>query len=124
MGQFVAEIWGWNQAWQRSDFNQHFDPENITLVLVGNELVGYCQVEDQGKVLFIRMLLLIPEYQSKGIGSYLISAVIESARAQSKDVSLQVFKVNKRARRFYEHHGFRVTNTTPSSFTMTFNPDK
>jgi ribosomal protein S18 acetylase RimI-like enzyme len=118
MGEFVADIWGWDQGWQRSDFNKHFEPENITVVLAGNELVGYCQVEDQGQELFVRMLLLLPEYQERGIGTRLINAVIESAKAQSKNVSLQVFKVNKRARRFYERRGFRVTGTTARYATM------
>ncbi len=121
MEQFVADIWGWNQGWQRSDFNKHFDPKNITVVLAGNEIVGYCQVEDQGQELFIRMLLLLPEYQGKGIGGRLIKEVIESAKAESKDVSLQVFKVNKRARAFYERHGFHMTGSTPSSVIMTLN---
>jgi GNAT superfamily N-acetyltransferase len=92
--------------------------------LAGNKLVGYCHVEDRGSALFIRMLLVLPEFQGKGIGTRLISAVIESARARSKGVSLQVFKVNKPARRFYAHHGFRVAGATPGSITMTHGPGK
>lgn len=122
MGQFIARIWGWRQGWQRSDFNKHFDPDNITVAVMGNKLIGYCHVENQGPELFIRMLLLLPEYQGRGIGTRLVNAVIESARAQSKGVSLQVFKVNKRAIRFYRHHGFRVAGTTPAGFTMELDP--
>lgn len=123
LGQFVTEIWGWDQAWQQREFARHFDPENITVAVVDGKPVGYCHVEEQAHELFIRMLLLRPDYQGRGIGTRLLNAVIESAQAQSKGVSLQVFKLNKRARKFYERHGFRVDSTTPDSIRMTFNPD-
>ncbi len=116
MKEYITEIWGWDQKWQENDFRKHFNPENITVARVENTVIGYSQVEDRGNQLFIRMLLLLPKYQRKGIGTRLLSAVIEKAKAkakaQSKDIALQVFKVNERARNFYTHHGFQVQGET------------
>jgi ribosomal protein S18 acetylase RimI-like enzyme len=124
MKEYIAEIWGWDQEWQENDFTKHFSPGNITVVREENKVIGYSQIEDQGNQLYIRMLLLLPNQQRKGIGSRLLNAVIEKANAQSKGIALQVFKVNERARRFYEYHGFQVQGETPSSFTMVFMPNK
>ncbi len=124
MKEYITGIWGWDQEWQENDFVKHFSPENITVVREENKAIGYSQIEDQGNQLYIRMLLLLPNHQRKGIGSRLLNAVIEKAKAQSKGIALQVFKINEQARRFYEHHGFHVQSETPSSFTMVFMPNK
>ena len=122
MKEYITEIWGWDQEWQENDFKKHFYPENITLVKEEKKAIGYSQIEDQGNQLYIRMLLLLPNNQRKGIGSRLLNAVIQKAKAQSKGIALQVFKANEQARRFYEHHGFYVQGETSSSFTMLFRP--
>lgn len=120
MKDYIAEIWGWDKEWQEKDFIKHFNPENITVVKQDNKAVGYSQIEEKGNQLYIRMLLLLPNFQRKGIGSQLINTVIEKSRAQSKDISLQVFNINEQAKKFYEHHGFQVYGETPTSFIMVF----
>jgi len=124
MKEYIAEIWGWDQEWQEQDFIKHFSPENITVVRKDNKAIGYSQIEDHGHRLYIRMLLLLPQHQHKGIGSRLLNAVIEKAKVQSKSLALQVFKINAQAKRFYERHGFQVQGETPSSLTMVFMPNK
>ncbi len=117
---FIIEIWGWDEEWQENDFIKHFCPGNITVVWEENKAIGYSQIEDQGDQLYIRMLLLLPSHRSKGIGSRLLNAVIEKAKAQSKNIALQVFKVNEQAKMFYEYHGFQIQGETPYSFIMVF----
>ena len=124
MKEYITEIWGWDREWQENDFKKHFHPENITLIKEGSRVIGYSQIEDQGDQLYIRMLLLAPNRQREGIGSQLLHGVIEKAKAQSKAIALQVFKINKQAIGFYEHHGFQVQSETPSSFVMTLIPGK
>ncbi len=124
MKEYIIEIWGWDQEWQENDFTKHFIYENITMVREESKAIGYSQIEDQGNQLYIRMLLLLPNYHRKGIGSRLLNAVIEKANEQSKVVALQVFKVNERAKGFYQYHGFKVKGETTSSFAMVFMPNK
>lgn len=124
MKEYITEIWGWDQEWQENDFIKHFSPGNITVVKEENKVIGYSQIEDQGSQLYIRMLLLKPNRQRKGIGSRLLNAAIEKAKAQSKGIALQVFKGNEQAKRFYEYHGFQAQGETPSNFTMVFMPNK
>lgn len=124
MKEYITEIWGWNQEWQENDFKKYFNPENITVVSDEKETIGYSQIEDQGNQLYIRMLLLLPGHRRKSIGSRLLNAVIHRAKAQSKGIALQVFKVNEQAKRFYEQHGFQVQGETQNSFAMVFMPNK
>lgn len=115
---FISDIWGWDEQWQRTDFSTHFDPRGVTLAFQDGELVGYSHVEHRDGQLFIRMIVVHPRYQRKGIGKKLLESVIASASEQSKNVGLEVFKINDVAREFYERHGFNVEGETLTSHIM------
>lgn len=115
---FISEIWGWDEQWQKNDFSAHFDPQGITLVHQEHALVGYSHVENQGGPLFIRMIVIHPHHQRKGIGRKLLESVIASGNEQSKGVGLQVFKINDGAKKFYERFGFNVEGEIPTSYVM------
>ena len=118
MRSYVSEIWGWDEAWQENDFSTHFDPRCVTLVHKGRALVGYSHVENGGGRLFMRMIVVHPDHQRKGIGTKLLESVIASGEEQSKSVGLEVFKINHEAKKFYEKHGFNVEGETSSSYVM------
>lgn len=114
----ISRIWGWEEQWQQKDFASHFDPHGISLACQGRTLAGYSQVEHRDGLLFIRMMVVHPEFRRKGIGRKLLGDVIASADMQSKSIGLEVFKINNAARSFYESDGFKVEGATPSSFIM------
>lgn len=115
---FISDIWGWDEQWQRADFSTHFDPRKATLAFQGDNLIGYSQVENRDDQLFIRMIVVHPHHQQRGIGKELLGSVIVSARDQSKNTGLEVFKINAVARAFYEKHGFNIVGETPTSHIM------
>lgn len=58
---------------------------------------------------------ILPDYQSKGIGSKLIKAFCDNLREQNvKGVMLIVGTENEGARRFYERNGFILLQDKPS----------
>lgn len=58
-------------------------------------------------------------YRSKGIGQALLDALLEALReSEIERVSLQVFKDNDRAVRFYERNGFVASGTLPGEIKM------
>ncbi len=120
---YVSEIWGWNVQWQENDFSTHFNPQGITLVHKEQDLAGYSQVENRGDQLFIRMIVVHPHHQRKGIGSKLLESVIASGKEQSKNIGLEVFKINVEAKKFYERYGFNVGGETSSSYLMGHMPN-
>jgi ribosomal protein S18 acetylase RimI-like enzyme len=120
---YISEIWGWDEQWQENDFSTHFDLQGITLVCKEHELVGYSQVENRGGQLFIRMIVVHPHHQRKGIGSKLLESAIASGKKQSKSIGLEVFKINDDAKKFYERYGFNVESETTSSFVMGLMPN-
>ena len=108
---FISDIWGWDERWQRADFSTHFNPRCVTLASQEDQLAGYSHVENRGSQLFIRMIVVHPHHQQKGIGKKLLESVITSAGEQSMNIGLEVFKINDVARAFYERHGFNTDRT-------------
>ncbi len=123
MRSYVSKIWGWDEQWQESDFSAHFDPKGITLVHNGRELVGYSHVENRGDQLFLRMIVVHPHHQRKGIGGKLLESVITLGKEQSKRIGLEVFKINNEAKKFYERYGFNIEGKTASSYVMGLMPN-
>jgi len=123
MRDYISKIWGWDDQWQENDFSSHFDPEGITLVHKEQELAGYSHVENRGDQIFIRMIVVHPRHQHKGIGSRLLESVIAEGKEQSKGIGLEVFKINHEAMKFYERYGFNVEDETSSSYVMGMMPN-
>lgn len=115
---YISKIWGWDEQWQEKDFSTHFVPEGITLVHEENELVGYSHIDNRDGQLFIRMIVVHPHHQRKGIGEKLLESILASGKEQSKKVGLEVFKINNEAKKFYEKYGFNVEGESSSSYIM------
>jgi len=83
-----------------------------------HELVGYSHVENRGDHLFIRMIVVHPRHQRMGIGRKLLAFVITLGAEQSKGIGLEVFKINRKVKKFYERYGFSIEGETPNSYVM------
>jgi ribosomal protein S18 acetylase RimI-like enzyme len=118
MKEHVSRIWGWDEAWQTGDFDKHFLPDQITVVMVENQIVGYIHVDSRDETPHVRMMCILPEYQGKGLGSTLLRSFIQRVSAEGKNVKLGVFKINSAARRLYERLGFETCGETTTHYEM------
>lgn len=117
MKPYVTAIWGWDQAWQERDFERYFCRQNLLVGWRGGELAGFSQVEPRGDHLFVRMLIVAAAHRCHGLGSRLLEDGIRMQGA-GKAVELEVFKINERARHFYEARGFRTKGESAISYIL------
>jgi ribosomal protein S18 acetylase RimI-like enzyme len=108
MGEYVAAEFGTSAEEQRGYFDDHFEVLQHQVVVVDGADAGYLLHETRGDHVYVRNVALLPEYQGRGIGTAIMSAVIEHADAHGLPVRLQVLKTNPRAKALYERLGFRV----------------
>ena len=114
---YVARIWGWDEAYQTKRFAEHFSPARYQIVVVEGGDAGALSVEDRADEVFLADIELLPEYRGRGLGTAIIAAIVADAAARGLPVSLQVLKVNP-ARRLYERLGFVLTGQTETHFLM------
>ena len=114
---YVEETWGWDEEFQRKNFEANFKIEDGEIIVFQGEDVGFWwKIEKENEIL-LASIRLLPEFQNKGIGTKLIKELIETS---DKPVRLHVLKVNP-ARRLYERLGFEITDEADTHFVMMFN---
>ncbi len=85
---------------------QHLIPTGGVIVAEEmEEIVAVLAVSEDKVAAWIDQLYVLPGFESRGIGSLLLSVVHESAR---RPIRLFTFQQNTGARRFYERHGYKV----------------
>ena len=104
MRSHIEEIWGWDESWQKSDFETRWADCDNTLVCMSEQPIGYIQSMDSAEEHYLMMLILLPEYRSKGLGRQLLTQIKRNATL--KQVGLRVFRTNLKALSFYESQGF------------------
>lgn len=120
MRQVIEKTWGWDEAWQRRDFDRRFREYLTSIIECNGHAAGGLLLEWKPDSLYIHELQLLPEYQSQGIGTEVIGKVIEQAAARRLPVTLSVVPANLRAQHLYEGLGFEVTAIEPPFIRMRY----
>jgi ribosomal protein S18 acetylase RimI-like enzyme len=121
MRDYVHKTWGWDDKWQRERFDKNFDPAHLQVVEYEVRPIGYTSVRRPGHEIFLAAIEIAPEFQNKGVGTYLIGKLLDDADELNLPVRLLVLKVNP-ARSLYERLGFDCTGETPTHYVMNRSP--
>ena len=116
----VEKTWGWDEAFQKTYFREHFTTSNVYVIMIDDQPAGKFsyRYEADGITIFLAEIEILPEFQGKGLGTTLIRTLIDEASAKHSTVRLQVLKANPDARRLYERLGFKIYSETEPSFLM------
>ena len=117
MKEYVDKTWGWEDAFQEAAFDQHFNPDEQKIITFNDKDAGVISIEYKDDEIFLRAIEVHPEYQRKGIGTFIIQSLIEEGIRQDKPVRLYVLKVNP-AKKLYERLGFNVVSEITTHFIM------
>jgi len=105
---YVEKVYGWDDKLQRQFVEDVYKTEQIRFIIVNDDAIGFIQLQQTADEIFLANLLIIDEYQGKGLGKELLMDVINTAAKLDKPVRLEVFTVNERAQKFYREQGFKV----------------
>ena len=115
----VERTWGaWDEADQRRRFDESTDPATHEIIEFEGAPVGCQWVRRHSDAFELVRLYLLPEFQGRGIGTQLVSALCEKAARQGLPVKLRVMRVNE-AQRLYRRLGFAVVGETETHLLMT-----
>ena len=107
MREHVEGIWGWNDSEQLAFFDNRFRPREWQVIQADGEDVGVLIVNEGDDELYLAEIQILPEWQSRGIGSAVVQSLMRAAASSRKPLTLRVLHVNERARALYERLGFR-----------------
>lgn len=109
MREVVEHTWGWDESWQRRDFDRRFRVCQTFVIEADARIVGGLLLDSQLDSVNIVELQILPGYQGRGMGAAILESVINQAARDGLDVTLSIVDANTRARSLYERLGFEVT---------------
>jgi GNAT superfamily N-acetyltransferase len=105
MGEYITAIWGWDEQVQRAFHEGAFNPHRWQIITAGQAGIGMLDVDYRAGEIYLSRIEIHPGHQGHGIGSRIISALLEEARRQGQDLVLDVLTVNPRAQALYRRLG-------------------
>ena len=116
--EYVEQIWGWDESHQRELHNTRFASHDLRIIQFRGIDVGFFATSNTSEAVKFHQLFILPEYQSRGIGSACMTRIIDEANLAQKPVMLQVLKINTRAIAFYQRLGFAIADEDSSHVQM------
>ena len=114
LSEYLEQLWGWNDEAQYEFHQEHFNPNNFQLIEISNEPIGYLETTQKSDILFLLNLMILKQFQGKGIGKIILEDLLKN----HTQIKLEVLKVNIRAIRFYEGLGFKILEEIDDAFQM------
>ncbi|NYH86856.1 GNAT superfamily N-acetyltransferase [Actinopolymorpha cephalotaxi] len=95
--------------------------ENSTtnVIRLGDEGVGRLRVVRTPEKIFIGGIQIHPAFQGRGIGTAIITTLLEEASGREIPVELRVHRTNGNAERLYTRLGFRRNGELGDEYVMT-----
>lgn len=118
---YVEKIWGWDEDYQRSDFDSDFAAiKQFHVIEVGGKFAGFVQYDTEGSYFEVAEIHLLPEYRGKGIGSDILRYLQKVCIAQDRKIRIGCFKENHRAKVLYQKLGFMQTKETDTHYILEY----
>ena len=117
MKKHVEIIWGWDDEQQSSLFQERFNPSEIKIIEHEGAPCGMVTALETDNEIFLGNILLILEKQNLGIGTHIISDLMDKAKKKQIPLTLTVLRPN-RAKYYYERLGFKVIKEDEIRFYM------
>jgi ribosomal protein S18 acetylase RimI-like enzyme len=114
----IEATWGWDQAFQDDYIATWLTDGSSQIITVAGEAAGYLEIEDQDDVVELVNIVLVRDFQGRGVGTLVVGDVIEAAARRGRAVRLGVLQANPDAQRLYTRLGFQVIDNTPPRTIM------
>ena len=105
MGGYITALWGWDEQRQRAYHDRSFSPGRWQIITADGADIGMIDVERRPAEIYLGRIEIHPSHQGRGIGTRLITALVDEARRNGQDLALDVLAVNPRAQALYQRLG-------------------
>ena len=119
----IQQIWGWDETWQRLNFEEEWKTARTWRIESQDRLVGYLQQKEENDFIYLLSVAIIPDFQGRGIGREIMLGFQRMAEELGQPLRLSVFRTNPRALSFYLNLGFRVAEEAPEFHRLEWLPE-
>jgi GNAT superfamily N-acetyltransferase len=120
MRTYVELTWKkWDDEQQRTLIYDSINASADQIIQLDGQDVGCFAVERHPTHLQLTKLYLLPQFQRRGIGTFLLQQLIAEAKQRQLPLRLRVLAINP-ARQFYQQQGFVVREQTKERWVMEY----
>jgi ribosomal protein S18 acetylase RimI-like enzyme len=105
MGEYITAIWGWDEQDQRAFHERALNPHRWQIITAGQADIGMLDVDYRPGEIYLSRIEIHPDHQGHGIGTRIITTLVEEAEHTGQDLVLDVLMVNRRAQALYRRLG-------------------
>jgi ribosomal protein S18 acetylase RimI-like enzyme len=131
IGPYVELAWGWDDARELEQHRERWGRQRVRVIVAGEADAGYVSTavyeQPTGRYpsgLYLHQLMILPRFQSRGIGSACLRRVQAEARELGQPLQLRVFRINPRALAFYLAAGCRIVGESDSHISLQWSVDE
>lgn len=117
LGLYVAQIWGWDEDFQREFHRRDFEAARPDVVVCESLDVGTFEITRQIDHIHLGEFYLLPHFQRQGIGTLLLEQVLAEATEKGLPARLEVLK-NNPVQSLYKRHGFIIVGQREHHFLL------
>ena len=112
----------WQYAMQKQEYDTRYPDARYDVILVDGVPAGRIWVGTDDKQIRLLDIAITPEFQNRGVGTYLLRQLIDEALRTGKALRHMVFMLNENASRFYERLGFKTIEDVGGYLHMEWRP--
>jgi len=121
-GQYITLMFGWDEDVQRDFHAKAWQQQKPDIITYDGKLIGTVATIESEDCIEIGQFFILPDYQNKGIGAYLLKSILHKADQFGKNVILRFLK-NNPAESLYVRNGFQIVYTSEVAHHMERKPD-
>jgi GNAT superfamily N-acetyltransferase len=116
----IESMFGWDEKSQDHYADIDFNSRNPHIIQYEEKPVGVLGWQEKQDHIWFGPIFVLPQFQNKGIGSFLVKQFIENAEAKNIALRLQTLRMNERAKKLYERLGFIVLSSNEIHWHMEY----
>ena len=120
-GQYIISMFGWDEDVQRDFHARAWQQQKPDIITYDGKLIGTVATIESEDCIDIGQLFILPDYQNKGIGTYVLKNILNKADRLGKNVTLK-FLTNNPVKSLYVRNGFWLVHTSEVAHHMKRKP--
>ena len=112
----------WVDAVENARFARLWAPADTRVITLDGIDVGWLEASDTGAEFVLKQFYVVPAHQQRGVGTQVMSLLLEEWEPQRRPIVLNVLK-NNPARRLYQRLGFATVGETDIKYLMRREPE-
>jgi len=110
-GEYITSMFDWDEDVQRSYHIKAWQQQKPDIITYHGKLIGTIATIESEDCIEIGQFFILPEYQNRGIGTYLLKNILDKADQLGRNVTLKFLK-NNPVKSLYVRNDFRLVDTS------------